>query len=285
MKHDEATGFLDELLDGELSKARSAEVRRHIEECDECRSEARSIRILTKALAANPPDKLRDDEREALVGAAIEAAETGDELKARRQMPPIAWIGIAAAIVLLVAVALPVLLTSNKPGGKSGSSNDAAVQSSEARGANSSQPQGAAPAATLPPNAPLPVVVSKGKSYRDTAAIDEAYRANPQASSFVGYYKASDVGALQAMMQTYVNEQAPKDAERSPAECMNTVFRSVPRPLLPAYVERAKYDGTDSWAIVFAFAPDSAPDSLLSENLIYVMTTADCGLVATASYR
>jgi len=137
------------------------------------------------------------------------------------------------------------------------------------------------------PDAPgeeaFPAIVDKKRSYASPEAVEEAVKGDPAISKLREKYRATDVGRVQRSLQDYVLGQfPPKPGMRSPGECMNVVFRSVPRPTLPAYVERASYNGTPSWILVFVYAPDSTPESPLSDTLFYAMAQADCTILATA---
>lgn len=275
MKHEEARNLLDELIDEALDQDQAASVREHIKDCDECRSEARSIKILSLALGRLPSEDLRDDERREIVAASRAAASR----RPSARMPAMGWLAAAAALIVILAVGVPLLLSS--PDKESGQTGAGSVQSEKAGTADESS-GAAAPAMG---SGPLPVVVVKGGSYSDTAQIDKAVRSNPGSSAFLGYYRAGDVGALQRQFQEYVKERAPTTDGRSPAECMNLVFRSVPRPILPAYVEGASFEGQDAWVLAFAFTDNTSADAQLSEVLIYVLARSDCNFLSTASYR
>lgn len=275
MRHEDARDLLDDLIDDALSEETAAQVKRHIAECETCRAEARSVKILSLALQKLPGEKLRSDEKLELVDKARAAATS----QSNRKVLPTAWIA-AAALVIALAIGLPWLISSNDRAGTA--EGNGAVQSERAvEGGDRSETDSHGSA----PSGPLPVVITKGGSYSDTTQIDKAVRANPSASIFLGHYRASDVGALQRLFQEYVKEQAPVSQGRSPAECMNLVFRSVPRPILPAYVERASFEGRDSWVLAFAFTDNTAPGATLDEILIYVLAQSDCDFVSTASYR
>lgn len=276
MNHEEARGLLDQLIDDELSADQAREVREHIAECDDCKSEARSIKILSLALGSIPEEKLRDDERDRLVSAAEAAAA-----KSKRRVPVFVWLATAAIVLVVAAIAVPLVFSKSQ---KPQAAQPAAEPQGSAAVGTGRPPSAAVQSDTANGPAPQPVIVDKGRSYSDPAQVDQAFRANPQAVAFLGYYSASDVGALQRQMQEDVSLSAPKVAGHSAAECMNIVFRSVPRPVLPAYIERAKFDGTDAWAIVFAYAPEVTPDARLSGELVYVLSTADCLPLASATY-
>lgn len=276
MNHDEARPLLDELIDETLDDERADAVREHIKGCEECKTEARSIKILSLALGKLPAESLRADEKSMLVDASREAASRS----AARRVPVMGWLAAAAVILVVLAVGVPLLLSS--PQKTSGGDGVGSVQSERAGVATDAGEANAAPSAG---SGPLPVVITKGGSYSDTAEIDKAVRANPSAAAFLGRYRAGDVGALQRRFQEYVKEQAPVADGRSPAECMNLVFRSVPRPILPAYVERARFEGQDAWVLAFAFTDNTAADAPLNEVLIYVLAQSDCNFLSTASYR
>lgn len=276
MNHDEANDLLDELIDETLDDKRAEAVREHIKECEDCKTEARSIKILSLALGKLPTEALRPDEKSSLVGASREAAVG----RASKRMPVMGWLAAAAVIVVVLAVGIPLLVSS--PNKTSGSAGTGSVQSEQADAVQEADHAKAAPSLG---SGPLPVVITKGGSYSDTAEVDRAVRANPNAAAFLGRYQAGDVGALQRQFQEYVKEQAPVSEGRSPAECMNLVFRSVPRPILPAYVERAHFEGQDAWVLAFAFTDNTAADAPLSEVLIYVLAQGDCNFLSTASYR
>lgn len=276
MKHDEARELLDELIDETLDDERAEAVREHIKGCDDCKTEARSIKILALALAKLPAEALRPDEKSSLVNASRASAEG----RASRGIPVMGWLAAAAVLVVVLAVGIPLLLSSPKE--TSGSAGTGSVQSEQAGVDRGAADSNAAPSLG---SGPLPVVITKGGSYSDTAEVDKAVRANANAAAFLGRYRAGDVGALQRQFQEYVKEQAPVTEGRSPAECMNLVFRSVPRPILPAYVERARFEGQDAWVLAFAFTDNTAADAPLSEVLIYVLAQGDCNFLSTASYR
>lgn len=276
MKHDEANELLDELIDETLDDKRAEAVREHIKECEDCKTGARSIKILSLSLGKLPAEALRPDEKSSLVDATRDAAAG----RASRRVPVMGWLAAAAVLVVVLAVGIPVLVST--PNKTSGSDGTGSVQSEQAGVARDSDQSNAAPSLG---SGPLPVVITKGGSYSDTAEVDSAVRANPNAVAFLGRYRAGDVGALQRQFQEYVKEQAPVSEGRSPAECMNLVFRSVPRPILPAYVERARFEGQDAWVLAFAFTDNTAADAPLSEVLIYVLAQSDCNFLSTASYR
>lgn len=276
MKHNEAKDLLDELIDETLDEKRAEALREHVKECEDCKTEARSIKILSLSLGKLPAEALRSDEKSALVDASRVAAAR----HLSKRIPVMGWLAAAAVIVVVLAIGVPLLVSS--PNRTAGGGGSGSVQSEQADAVRENNQTGTAPSFG---SGPLPVVINKGGSYSDTAEVDRAVRANPNAAAFLTMYRAGDVGALQRQFQEYVKDQAPVSEGRSPAECMNLVFRSVPRPILPAYVERARFEGQDAWVLGFAFTNNTSADAPLSEVLIYVLAQSDCNFISTASYR
>lgn len=133
---------------------------------------------------------------------------------------------------------------------------------------------------------PEPILVDERRSYPDVRSVESRLRSDPRIESFRSAYTVSAVGEVQRPMQELVAERFPSTTgSKSPAECMNAVLRSVPRPLLPAYVERALVSDTDAWILLFVASTEGADvsgEGSLDSMLLYAMDRRDCTILATS---
>ncbi len=266
---------LAENRNGIASKA--AEVA-HIESCADCRSLAEGFVALRKALASlpapEPPLAAPREEIELLAEAIVARAERNRRTKKRR---------LAALLVgALVALTAALVVLSWAFGGRSN-----VLEPPTPAPPATSERGPASPAETSSQSGPQPAFVAKGRSFSDAKDAEAAIKGDPTIAAFQEYYTAAQVGANLPQMQEAIGQmaQSQKVAGRSPAECMNAVLRAVPRPILPAYLERARYQGRDSWLFVFVYAPDSNPSTRLSETIFYAMAVEDCTFLGTASWE
>lgn len=254
-------------------EALGSTVADHVVTCPDCRSVAEGYTALRRVLRdlprPEPPNALQGEIAD-LVKRIAEEDIAGR--KARRRLTTIA----ASAVGVAALAAIVGLL------GWAGGRGPTTLESPTP----ATSPERPVPATTDPaprdPSGPRPVFVNQGRSFSDTHAVEESIKEDPTVRAFRESYTAEDVGANQRNMQILLAEQARGTPGRSLAECMNVVLRAVPRPILPAYVERAKYRGTDAWLVVFVYAPDSAPRTPLSESIFYSMAVEDCRFLGTA---
>ena len=245
-------------------------VLEHLQKCEECRLVAEGYAALRKVVRNLP----RPDPPEELHKQAVSLAATlaQDQIRRRRvNRMRIALSAILAGAVLAGFGGWQWTRTRTPSGIEAPTpappSRDSVVTPS--------------PDSQRAPS-PQPTFVSKGRIFDDAQRVRDALSSDPTVEAFRRYYKASDVGSNQRSMQMQLGELAGNVKGRTPAECMNVVLRGIPRPTLPAYVERARYNGRDAWLMVFVYSPDSQPDSALSGVIFYATAVEDCTFLATA---
>ncbi len=101
MTCDDASRWLDDLVDGDLGEALAAEVRAHLDSCAACRAEECGRRELLLETVMLPREI--QPPRDLWAGIATRLGEPGNALMARPSRRWVAWSGVAAAAVLLVA--------------------------------------------------------------------------------------------------------------------------------------------------------------------------------------
>lgn len=101
MSCDDASRWLDDLVDGDLGEALASEVRAHLDSCAACRAEeCRRRELLLEA--ASLPREIQPSE-DLWVGIATRLGEPGISTTGRPPRRWAVWSGLAAAAVLLVA--------------------------------------------------------------------------------------------------------------------------------------------------------------------------------------
>jgi predicted anti-sigma-YlaC factor YlaD len=261
------------LADKTIDPADRSAAATHIETCPDCRSLAEgyaALRRLARNLSRPDPPKGLQKEVEEL--AETIAAHEADRLRRRRRL--------AVAASLIAAVSATAILVALVGWARGGGPKILESPTPVPSALGTSTPGPDATQSTIA--GPRPAFVDRGRSYSDSKAVEEALREDATIRQFRDYYTAQDVGSNQRPMQALLAEFAGSTPGRSPAECMNVVLRAVPRPILPAYVEKAKFQGTDAWIMVFVYAPDSAPETHLTGVIFYAMATEDCTFLGTA---
>jgi anti-sigma factor RsiW len=109
---------IDELVDGTLGPIRRAELELHLETCDECRALAGDLREIARAARSldqlQPPQHAWQeiaDRLQAHGGAAAPQLSSGRQSRHVN----VAWLGLAAALVLAVGASLFVLYPRSAP--------------------------------------------------------------------------------------------------------------------------------------------------------------------------
>ncbi len=261
------------VLDASAGRHPDNDTASHARSCRTCKLAREGIAGLGNLLRELP----RPDPPEAVATRLAKAARRAAEIRLARaeRARALRRVGVAAVVAvvgILLLVAGRALLVAR--GGRPVESPTPATS-----------PAAPTPPATdgsSPPGGPVPAFVDRGRSFPDLDAARAAIEGDDTVRAFRDYYRAEDVGGNQRTMQLRLGEAAATVRGRSPAECMNAVLRAVPRPMLPAYVEHARFAGKDAWLIVFVYARDVGPREPLSGVVFYAMAVEDCTFLGTA---
>src|SRR5687768_2485329 len=103
---------LSALIDGEV--AEPAPLHEHLDACDVCAARTAHLRAVAARVAEPPPPMVGGDP-EAAITAALAVWDAGRPIALHparpRRLPPPAWVGVAAAVLIVLALA-PMLLRS-----------------------------------------------------------------------------------------------------------------------------------------------------------------------------
>ncbi len=261
------------VLDASAGRRPDKESVSHLRSCKTCKLVGEGIAGLGKLLRELP----RPDPPEAVTARLTKAARQAGEVRLARagRLRALRRVGgsaVAAVVAILLLVAGRALLGA---GGRRPLESPTPAPPVTAVASPATD-------ASAPPAGPAPAFVDRGRSFPDLEAARAAIEGDATIRAFKDSYRAEDVGGNQRSMQIRLGEAAAAVRGRSPAECMNAVLRAVPRPILPAYVEHARFAGKDAWLLVFVYARDVGPKEPLSGVVFYAMAVEDCTFLGTA---
>ena len=106
---------INELVDGTLGPIRRAEVELHLESCDDCRALAADLREIARAARSldrlQPPPRVWQE-----IAARLQTQGYAAPARMRPSRPlNVAWLGLAATLILAVGASLFVLLPGRQP--------------------------------------------------------------------------------------------------------------------------------------------------------------------------
>jgi hypothetical protein len=244
LDHATCSARLRAFVAGELDDRTAAAVARHVESCTECAHERRAV-----ALLLDEPAPLTADERSSL-HAALDAGSRGRAPAAstrawnRRLAPALA----AAAILALVAVAAPFLVTGGGPGGgDAGAGGGAGGSATEtAEGTARSAMESAAPSS--PDTAtPRPRFDASGGELSRTGLRRMGRKAS--AANSVSFL-TGDSAKLADRLTSRLVREAPARVADQVGECIETVLREG--RAVPVRGASGTLDGTEVVVVAFA---------------------------------
>jgi hypothetical protein len=250
--HDRCSELLAPFVRGELTGRAAAEVREHLEGCDDCSAEERGARAL---LDAGTEPSMSEIERLRLHRRLADAlvADRGREV----QVPPrrgaggrIAALGAAAAVLMAVGGFLYLGLG----GGGAGSP---ALESGGGGGAGVAEDAGSQRSAAQDEAvAPEPTFIDRldRLTDRDLEATGGRGRATRQ---FANAYRVDDVGETRTSAVASLVGQAPEPLREQIRRCAEVVFEGQPQSL-PASGRRGTYQGRAVLVLTFAWSDDPA---------------------------
>lgn len=264
MTHEE-TEALSAYIDGALEASERARVEAHLSVCPDCSDRKDAIERVVATLASIPDVSPTADESRA-IRRALEEATTSPRLAPRF------WTAAGAAAFLLVATLGYVFM-------RGGPSIDSVT---EERG------EGLASGAAIPPI-----------DFQSEDEVKEVVAAQPEVTSALARYRVSDVGASQEEVVAALPEPitageaqaettdrsffsraatAPTPSPtRTASECLRTILRSQPYPLMPVMARSATYRGTPAWLLVYVWTNKSDdPDARLDMLQIWLVDRDQC---------
>jgi hypothetical protein len=236
---------------GDLDDRTAAAVTRHLESCSDCAAELRSVSLLLDA-----PAPLTADERSA-IHSELDARTSGSvpgPASLRRSSRPrlrMAPVLAAAAVLVLLAVAAPFVLTGTVPSSEdeeaAGAGGGAAAETSGQTGRVAKE------------DAPLAPDASGGVRF-DASGRDlsrAALRRMGRAASVTGgsSFTTSDVGETARLAEKSTSRlvrEAPVDVADQVDECVETVLGQG--PVVPVHGAVGTLEGREVVVVVFARA-------------------------------
>ena len=251
--HDRCSELIAPFVRGELTGRAAAEVREHLEGCDDCSAEERGARAL---LDAGTEPSMSEIERVRLHRRLADAlvADRGREV----QVPPrrgaggrIAALGAAAAVLMAVGGFLYLGL-----GGGAGSDDMGAAQGGGGGGAAEGTEEAAQNQFAQDRVAPEPTFIDRLDRLTDRD-LDATGGRSTATRRFAGYYQVDDVGATRTRAVATLAGQAPVALREQIRRCAQVVFEGQPQSL-PASGRRGTYQERAVLVLTFAWSDDPA---------------------------
>lgn len=253
MNFHESDEDLSAYLDDELAPSERARVQAHLEICDECSARREVFGRAMQALSALPEVTPTTDESRAIRLAVIEA-------RAR----PRTWrivAALAGATAVIAAVGGAILLGSEE--------TDTTTAASERT---------------------LEAAAASELDFAENSEVNGMVASLAEVKSGTGRFKVSDVGAEQSQaLEAYAREEAaPASSDQSSAgaepkaapsatttgvaleDCLKATLRSQPYPMMPLTARPARYKGTPSWLLVYAWTRSTEATASLDRIQIWL---------------
>jgi hypothetical protein len=251
--HDRCSELIAPFVRGELTGRAAAEVREHLESCDDCSAEERGARAL---LDAGTEPSMSEIERVRLHRRLEDAvvAERGREVQAPRRRG--AWgrfaaLGAAAAVLMAVGGFLYLGL-----GGGAGSEDMGAAQGGGGGRAAEGTEEAAQNQFAQDRVAPEPTFIDRLDRLTDRE-LESTGRRGSAVKRIASAYQVDDVGATRTRAVATLANQAPVALREQIRTCAQVVFEGQPQSL-PASGRRGTYQGRAVLVLTFAWSDDPA---------------------------
>lgn len=119
---------------------------------------------------------------------------------------------------------------------------------------------------------PHPQVLVTNKNYDRDSAADAMIK--PSVVEFTLNYTTKHVPYFRENLSREIGSQARLDREdgRVVENCVLSLLAKLDKPALPAYAEKARFEGKDVWLVVVTWSErDSGPDSPLSRASLFII--------------
>lgn len=275
ISHERCSELLVPLVRGDLAPAETASVEGHLEGCTGCAGELAAVRSLLGAPVEAMDDLERARLRAGIAGELRQVVPVADPYVhpdpddaprnlrrgSRRRMQPGAWLGVAAATLILFAGGLAYLGSgglvvggSDQGGaaGTAGSAEERALGDGDA-GARAPRAMDEAPD-SRPLRGPAPLVV-RGRTDLTEETLTRLGRTDPTFRAFARVYGFDDIGRLQGRF-TRALERGLDNALLGP--CLNQAIGAQPESL-PAYGALGTLDGRRVLVLGFFIAGSQDP--------------------------